>query len=251
MQWIASGFLFVRGRTWFHMLDPRARLFLTASMFTLALASHVLELLVLIGITCVLVASAKIFRRFSKSMVFAIGLGAFTFVLDYYLLPQKPDPFVIALTYALRLFAVVSVSSLYFLTTTPDELELVMKWLKFPSDFVMIFVIAVRFVPVLLLDALQIMDAQRSRGLEFDKGGLMQRARNTIPLLVPLIAVAVNRSLDLAEAMDSRAYGAVKRTTSLYSLKFRSVDYSVSLTVLAMGALGFYIVLFTSLANAV
>jgi energy-coupling factor transport system permease protein len=246
MQWIASGFLFVRGRSWFHRLDPRSRLLLTATMFILALASRVAELLVLIAVTVLLVTSARTLRRYSKSMAFAAGLSAFTFVLDFFILPQKPDPFANALTYALRLFAVVSISSVYFLTTTPDELELVMKWLKFPSDFVMIFVIAVRFVPVLLLDAVQIMDAQRSRGLEFDKGGLLQRARNTIPLLVPLIAVAVNRSLDLAEAMDSRAYGAKKRPSSLYGLSYKWTDYLISVAVLALGAIGLYVALFAS-----
>jgi energy-coupling factor transport system permease protein len=251
MQWIASGFLFVRGRTWLHRLDPRARLLLTATMFVLALASHVPELLILIALTVLLILSAKIFRRYSKSMLFAVGLSVFTFVLDFFILPQKPDPFENALTYALRLFAVVSISSVYFLTTTPDELELVMRWLKIPSDFVMIFVIAVRFVPVLLLDALQIMDAQRSRGLEFDKGGLIQRARNTIPLLVPLIAVAVNRSLDLAEAMDSRAYGAKKEISSLYALKFNRKDYLISIAVLVIGAAGLYFAIFVNSSGSI
>jgi energy-coupling factor transport system permease protein len=245
MQWVASGFLFVRGRTWLHRLDPRSRLILTSTMFVLSLASHITELIILIALASLLVLTGKVLRRFSKSMLFATGLSVFTFLLDYFILPQKPDPFIIAITYALRLFAVVSISSLYFLTTTPDELELVMRWSHFPTDFVMIFVIAVRFVPVLLLDALQIMDAQRSRGLEFDRGNLVKRVRNTIPLLVPLIAVAVNRSLDLAEAMDSRAYGAKKEMTSLYQLKFKTSDYLLSISVVILGAIGLYVALFT------
>jgi energy-coupling factor transport system permease protein len=247
MQWIASGFLFVRGRSWLHKLDPRSRLLLTGVMFVLSLASHVEELVVLIALTMLLISTAGILRRYSKSMVFAVGLSGFTFLFDYFLFPQKPDPLIIAATYALRLFAVVSISSLYFLTTTPDELELVMRWFHFPSDFVMIFVIAVRFVPVLLLDALQIMDAQRSRGLEFDKGGIAQRIRNTIPILVPLIAVAVNRSLDLAEAMDSRAYGASKRVTTLYRLQFAPQDYAFCVSVILLGVLGFYAAFFLHL----
>jgi energy-coupling factor transport system permease protein len=247
MQWVASGFLFVRGRSWLHRLDPRSRLVLTGTMFVLALASHIEELVILIAISSFLVVSAGVLKRYSKAMLFAIGLAVFTFLLDYFVLPQRPDPFLIALTYALRLFAVVSISSLYFLTTTPDELELVMRWLRFPSDFVMIFVIAVRFVPVLLLDALQIMDAQRSRGLEFDRGNLIKRLRNTIPLLVPLIAVAVNRSLDLAEAMDSRAYGARKEMSSLYLLQFRRSDYLLSSSVVILGIVGLYAALFLPL----
>ncbi|HYB03144.1 MAG TPA: energy-coupling factor transporter transmembrane component T, partial [Nitrososphaerales archaeon] len=129
-------------------------------------------------------------------------------------------------------------------TTTPDELEQVMKWLKLPADFITIFVIAVRFVPVLMMDALQIMDAQRARGLEFDRGNFIRRLRNTIPILVPLIAIALNRSLDLAEAMDSRAYGATRRSTSLYKLTLHRGDYFV-LAINAIGlVLGVYLSLF-------
>jgi energy-coupling factor transport system permease protein len=88
------------------------------------------------------------------------------------------------------------------------------------------------------------MDAQRSRGLEFDKGNIITRVRNTIPILVPLIAVAVNRSLDLAEAMDSRAYGATKRPTSLYVLKYKLSDILVTCIASLASIFGIYVALF-------
>ncbi len=237
MQWVASGFLFVRGRSILHRLDPRTRLYLSTAIFVTALISRIEELVLLITITIGMIFFARIAKRFSKAMIFALVLSAVTFVLDSYVIPVG---FFGAVTYALRLFAVIAASSFFFLTTTPDELEQVMRWSRFPPDFVMVFVIAVRFVPVLLLDALQIMDAQRSRGLEFDKGGVLKRLRNTIPLLVPLIAVAVNRSLDLAEAMDSRAYGATKTPTSLYILRFKTSDIITLLLVTVGFVFGIY-----------
>ncbi|MDH2899657.1 MAG: energy-coupling factor transporter transmembrane component T [archaeon] len=244
MQWVASGFLFVRGRSVIHRLDPRARLFLTGAIFIVSLISHIVVLASLITLVIVLTFLAKIIKRFGKSMTFAMPLVALAFLLDYFVWPLG---LVGATTYALRLFAVIASSSLFFLTTTPDELEQVMRWFHLPSDFVMVFVIAVRFVPVLLLDALQIMDAQRSRGLEFEKGNILKRLRNTIPILVPLIAVAVNRSLDLAEAMDSRAYGATKRPTSLYVLEYKFSDYFTTVVVAISSFLGIYVALFVHL----
>jgi energy-coupling factor transport system permease protein len=244
MQWVASGFLFVRGRSVLHRLDPRTRLFLSTTIFVTALLSQIEELVLLITITIGLVFLARIVKRFSKAMIFALVLSVVTFVLDLYVFPVG---LIGAATYALRLFAVIASSSFFFLTTTPDELEQVMRWSRFPPDFVMVFVIAVRFVPVLLLDALQIMDAQRSRGLEFDKGGVFKRLRNTIPLLVPLVAVAVNRSLDLAEAMDSRAYGATKTPTSLYILKFKISDVMTLLLVTVGFGVGIYTALYVHL----
>lgn len=241
MQWVAAGFLFQRGQTFIHRLDPRVRLFLALALFTISLLSHSIgELCFLIGLVTLIITIAKTLHRFAKSMVFTAGIAGVAVVLNLVFQPHSPHQAVI---FGLRLFAVIASTSFFFLTTIPDELEHVMKWLKLPSDFVMVFVIAVRFVPVLILDALQIMDAQRSRGLEFDKGNILERIRKVVPVIVPLIAVALNRSLDLAEAMDSRAYGATQRSTSLYHLKLKGSDYVLVMILLIGTSLGLYVTL--------
>jgi len=51
------------------------------------------------------------------------------------------------------------------------------------------------------VDAQTVVDAQRSRGLELDKGNLLKRVRNYIPILIPLLLIAIRRSLELAEAL--------------------------------------------------
>jgi len=245
MQWLASGFLFVRGNTIIHRLDPRVRLLMSIVLFVVALLSHSLvELVIVLSIIFFVVAVAKIFHRFARAMIFSVAISAIAVALNYFFAPSMP---VIAVLFGLRLFAVISSTSLFFLTCTPDELEHVMKWLHLPPDFVMVFVIAVRFVPVLLMDALQIMDAQRSRGLEFDRGNFIQRIRNSIPVVIPLIAVALNRSLDLAEAMDSRGYGATNKQTSLYTLVFKNSDYIAIILIMLGAALGFYADFFSKL----
>ena len=226
-------------------MDPRARLFLAVVLFFVGLLSRsVTELAFLILLSIGLALLARIAKRFAKSMVFVGGLAMFAFLLSVFVSHQ---PLVLDIINGLRLFAVIEATSIFFLTTTPDELEQVMRWFHLPTDFVMVFVIAVRFVPVLLLDAMQIMDAQRSRGLEFERGNLIRRLKNTIPLLVPLIAVAVTRSLDLAEAMDSRAYGALKRPSSMYESKLKAVDYAALFLFVLGGAIGLYAAFFVSL----
>ncbi|NIM98365.1 MAG: energy-coupling factor transporter transmembrane protein EcfT, partial [candidate division Zixibacteria bacterium] len=49
--------------------------------------------------------------------------------------------------------------------------------------------------------------------------------RNYIPILIPLIVGAIRRSLELAEAMESRAWGASEKRTNLYVLKLKKGDY--------------------------
>jgi energy-coupling factor transport system permease protein len=56
---------------------------------------------------------------------------------------------------------------------------------------------------------------------------LLKKIRNYIPVLIPLIVSAIRRSLELAEAMESRAWGATKKRTNLYVLKLHRGDYAL------------------------
>lgn len=68
----------------------------------------------------------------------------------------------------------------------------------------LIITIALTFVPQVIVQLQVIRDAQRVRGHRF------RSWRDALPLLVPLLAGGLERSIQLAEAMDSRGYG---RTT--------------------------------------
>ena len=103
------------------------------------------------------------------------------------------------------------------MTTSPDDLGLALdrigavrwlsrKWLGYPNALSFTFTTAVRLVPTLAVDAQTVVDAQRSRGLELDRGNLLRRIRNYIPILIPLLLIAIRRSLELAEALESRGF---------------------------------------------
>lgn len=63
--------------------------------------------------------------------------------------------------------------------------------------------IALTFVPQVVLQYQAIRDAQRVRGHRY------RSWRDALPLIVPLLAGGLERSIQLAEAMDSRGYGRV------------------------------------------
>jgi energy-coupling factor transport system permease protein len=92
----------------------------------------------------------------------------------------------------------------------------------------------------MFLDTIQIMDAQKSRGLELEKGNVLKRVRNMIPVLIPLVVNSVVRSGELAEAMESRAYGAVPKPTSLVEYRARTADKAVALAAVFLFALAAY-----------
>ena len=237
MYWITGGFLFRRVTSPFHKLDPRVKLAISIEFFVLSLlASSIITIAVVLVSILAVAAFARSLKRVSRTMVFSLLFAAFIFGINIFF----GIGLLRALVYALRFLAIISSTSLFFVTTSPDELEQIMKWMKVPRDVVFAFVTAVRFIPVVMLDAFQIMDAQKSRGLELEKGSLLKRVRNLIPILIPLVVNSVIRSGELAEAMESRAYGSTPRPTSLYVMKLKWYDW----TVLISSVLGFVIALY-------
>src|SRR5208283_2447095 len=238
MYWIASGLLYRRVVSPFHKLDPRVKLLISIEFFVLSLiASSIIAVSIILLSIVSVAAFARSLKRVGRTVVFSLLFAAFIFGFNLLF----GEGILKALTFALRFIAIIGSTSIFFVTTSPDELEQIMKWMKVPRDVVFAFVTAVRFIPVVMLDAFQIMDAQKSRGLELEKGGLMARVRNLVPVLIPLVVNSVIRSGELAEAMESRGYGSTPRPTSLYEMRLKWYDWVVLAGSLTIFALALYI----------
>lgn len=144
----------------------------------------------------------------------------------------------------LRFIVLVESFSIFFLTTSPDNLSLALEQTHVPYEFTFAFTTAVRFVPVLAEEAQTIMDAQKARGLELERGNFLKRVRNYIPILIPLIISAIRRSLELAEAMESRAWGATEKRTNLYALKLHRGDFILAAITIGFLATAIYVRLY-------
>ena len=97
--------------------------------------------------------------------------------------------------------------------------------------------IALRFIPILLEETDKIMKAQIARGADFESGNLITRAKNLVPLLVPLFISAFRRANDLAMAMEARCYRGGEGRTKMKPLQYKKRDY------LAYGMLVLYLIL--------
>lgn len=133
---------------------------------------------------------------------------------------------------ATRLVLLIIGTSMLTLTTSPmqltDGIETLLKPGKkigIPAhELAMMMTIALRFIPTLLEETEKIMKAQMARGADFQSGGIMQRAKSLIPLLVPLFVNAFRRADDLAIAMEARGYRGGEGRTKLRELKFGRLD---------------------------
>jgi len=217
-----------------HNMDPRMKFFYVIIIFIAAVMfSKIIPLAVLFLMQLPFVFLAQVQKQWLRSLRGAAFLAAFIFIINIvttfftkgYTLPIVDIENAVAMT--LRFVVLVESFSVFFLTTSPDHLGLALEQSRVPYEFAFAFTTAVRFVPVLAEEAQTIMDAQKARGLELEKGNLMKRIRNYIPVLIPLIVSAIRRSLELAEAMESRAWGASKKRTNLYALKLHKGDYTL------------------------
>lgn len=131
-----------------------------------------------------------------------------------------------------RLSLLVMGTSILTLTTSPlsltDGIEGILSPLKvvgFPAhELAMMMTIALRFIPTLIDETEKIMKAQMARGADFESGNILKRARNMVPLLVPLILNSIDRADELSVAMEARCYRGSEGRTKLHPLSIASRD---------------------------
>ena len=246
-----DGFRFRRASSPIHQLDPRVKFLYVSVIFAVAvLFNQMLPLLVLFIVQIPFVVVARVQREWIRSMkgsamfsiiIFSTNLLSLYFYGGYESLAWLVER---SLAMTLRFIVLIESFSIFFLTTSPDHLGLALEQSGIPYEFCFAFTTAIRFVPVLAEEAQSIMDAQKSRGLELEKGNFIGRIKNYIPILIPLIVSAIRRTLELAEAMESRAWGAIKRRTNLYVLKMKQGDYLLIAISTAILGLAIYVWLY-------
>ena len=234
-----------------HNLDPRMKFVYVIAIFIAAiLLGSIIPLLALFLFQIPFVLLARVQKQWLRSLRGAVFLATFIFIVNIassfftnnYTITALALENATAMT--LRFVVLVESFSVFFLTTSPDHLGLALEQSRVPYEFAFAFTTAVRFVPVLAEEAQTIMDAQKARGLELEKGNFMKRIRNYVPVLIPLIVSAIRRSLELAEAMESRAWGATKKRTNLYALKLHKGDFALLAIIIGILALTFYLYFF-------
>ena len=191
------------------------------------------------------------FRFMVRGLKSIIMLLLITVVFNLFLIPGTPvvhfwkltvtrEGIETAVAMAVRLVYLIVGSSVMTLTTTPnnltDGLEKAMRplgRLHVPvHDIAMMMSIALRFIPILLDETDKIMKAQMARGADFESGNLMQKAKNMVPLLVPLFISAFRRANDLAMAMEARGYHGGEGRTKMKPLVYVRRDHMAYLILL-------------------
>ena len=169
-----------------------------------------------------LLVSGKVVKKWLTSIKGLAFIVVFIIVLNTWLTSLD-----FAVSMCLRIVLLVSAFSIFFMTVHPDELASSLLSMKVPFSFTFTLSLATRFIPTLAQEAQNIIDAQRSRGLELEKGNVITRVKNMVPILIPLIINSIKRAFSIAEALESKAFGTITTRTNYFELVMRKRDYFI------------------------
>ena len=230
-----------------HKLDSRVKLVATfIFMISLFIINKFWSYsIVTVSLLVVIKLSNIPFKYILKGLKPLRWIILFTFVINIFFLPGEnviwsfgflnvtKEGISQAIFMAVRLALLVLGTSLLTLTTSPmdltDGIERLLNPLKkigLPvHELAMMMTIALRFIPTLLDETDKIMKAQMSRGADFESNNLINRAKNLVPLLVPLFVSAFRRAEELGIAMEARCYRGGYNRTKMKESNLSRADY--------------------------
>ncbi len=252
-----------------HHLHPFTKLAFELGVFIVAAVfNHPLYLLAIIGADLVIIALARVplhkfrymrvvayvvlFLVFTQAIWFTSfgdfgGLAGFEWHTLFHLWPAWAPggpriPFVLegaiyGLSLGLRLMAISLAFPILIMATHPGDLVTALagvrlgRW-RIPPNLIFVFTSALRYVPTVSREFDHTIDAQRSRGVEFESGNIISQVRAAMPLFVPVLTSSLIHAQDLTIALETRAFGATDHRTFLREVQFRRRDALVCLLLI-------------------
>lgn len=238
-------FRYQEKNTAIHRLNPFAKLAWVVGISIVALIfNQPCYLCLLFLSTLPLVVAARVWREWISFLKLAIYLCLAIIVINAlisyhgtHVLWQSPfrvpvigtpiitlEALIFGVGMSLRLLTIISAFAILTLTVHPDDIMQAMLKMKIPYKSILVISLSTRFFPTLIDDAERISDTQRTRGLELDRGHLFQRIRKRTAVIIPLLSNSLDRTVQLAEAMEARAFGSGEKRVFFKVLKLNRLD---------------------------
>lgn len=238
---------YIPGESFVHKLDPRLKILISIIyMIDLFLINNFLGYaFVVIFLALTIFISNLKFKYIYKGLKPIFILLIFTAIINVFMtkggvllfqwkfIKIYSEGVRIAVFMVIRLTLLIMGTSILTLTTSPIELTDGIEALLSPfkkiglpaHELAMMMTIALRFIPTLIDETDKIMKAQKARGADFESGNIVQKAKNLMPLLVPLFISSFRRADELSVAMESRCYRGGSGRTRMKQLRFTSKDF--------------------------
>ncbi|EOL47093.1 energy-coupling factor transporter transmembrane component T family protein [Enterococcus caccae] len=137
----------------------------------------------------------------------------------------------------LKYFCTIPLVLIFLLTTNPSEFASSLNRIGISYKISYAVALAIRYIPDIQEDFVNISLAQQARGFEMSKKGkLTQRLKGTAQIVFPLILSSLDRIETISIAMELRRFGEKKKRTWYAQQPFRISDFLViGLAVLLTG----------------
>ena len=226
--------------------DPRITL-LSCFMLMLSAFSinHYAQLAILAFATFSLILAAKIrFIKLVSSLHMLIAVFTFSGLLNILAVRTgtilcKLGPIIVthdgihcAILFATRFSLVIIIGAVLVITISPTMLTEActsllspLKTIGIPTQEIsLIMSLALRFLPTLSNEAVEVAHAQTARGGSIRDGSISKRIRAMSSLIIPAFAGVIRHSETLSLALDTRCYTPGATRSHLHTMKVRAKD---------------------------
>lgn len=248
--------LFTPTKSWLSGLDFRVKVAFIIAVLVIdyLIASTLMAVSVLFAILLVLTVSAGLGRgTLLRSARFFVAIVAIAVVIQGVfhggagvllrlpasspLFAGRPvltvDGILFGVQLAFKLLSVALASILMVVTTPPTRIVQGLVKLGMPFKYATLTTMVFRFYPVMAGEFTEIQQAQASRGFEVERGSVVRRFMNFVPLMIPALLSALRRSTTMAISLDFRGYSLDTRRTFIHDSRFGAPDATfLVLTVL-------------------
>ncbi len=234
---------------WLHRVHPLTKtvallaMFAAALMVTDPLWACVPLVVILSGILSG--GAARNALRISPLLILLIVVSVYIWTFMYvgdsgdeflqigkWVIPKKS--FLFGLSMGIRI-CVMLLSGLVFLATTRvEDFTGGLHRAGLPYGFCFGLSLSFRLLPSFIEVVSTVREAQKSRGLDLDSGGIISKARKHLPLLVPVFVSSIRHSDDMALALMSRGFGRSTPRTYLKDYEFGLRDVFLILVIAAL-----------------
>jgi energy-coupling factor transport system permease protein len=236
-------------KTPLHMLDPRVKILLIATVMYVAfiLVNDVMAYVVLHIIVTALIIIARVPRitriymisfcastitglTIMGSLGFRSGVGpanvtVLTTLLGY---PLYLEGIMWGLVISFKTTLAFLIGVVLASTTDPSEMLVCLSKLGMPMFLSFGITVTLRLIPLFSEEYINISNSIDLRGMR--QGGIARRFTKFKMILEPLLISSLRRSTELGNAIQVRAFGTAKRTT-LREIEMRRSDWAVTMSI--------------------
>lgn len=231
-----SKYIYQDDDTFFHRLDPRTKMLVTFAHY-LVVTLWIYQIWLMVAVLIELVVLTFLTKSWNnmKKLLWIIVTITITGILMWSLSSRGATPLIGPITLEPTLMGIGSglrsgvgifISIILLTTTRNEEISQGLIKLGLPYRVGFAFSTALRMAPTLIGTTSTVVDAQRSRGLNMEKGGIFARIRIFVPLVVPAFLITMRSTEQMAMAIESRGFGYQDKRSYYMKLSLTKWDYA-------------------------